>query len=142
MVKRTVSQQYQAFADQTAAQAAAQRLPRLVTVRRALGMSGEQLGRRMGGLTRARVSQIELAETSGTATLKSMQAMAEAMGCRFVYAIVPPGTFEDLIAAQARKKAESLVEGQKLSKNQMAEEVEKLAREIAHKMPSDLWDDE
>jgi len=137
-VKQSVRQPYQVVADL----AAAQRLPRLRTVRRALGMSGEQLGRRMGGLTRARISQIELAETAGTANLKAMQAMAEAMGCRFVYAIVPPGTFEDLIAAQARKKAESLVEGQKLSKNQMAQEVERLARDIAHTMPADLWDDE
>jgi predicted DNA-binding mobile mystery protein A len=136
--KRSARQQYEVFADQTAAKAAAQRLPRLRTVRTALGMSGEQLGRKMD-LTRARISQIEQAEIAGTANLKTMQAMAEAMGCRFVYAIVPPGTLEDLVLAQARKKAENLASA--AAKNRV-QEVERLARDIAHKRPSDLWDDE
>jgi len=39
-----------------------------------------------------------------------MEDFAEAMGCRFVYAIVPPeGRVESLVAAQARRKAQALV---------------------------------
>jgi hypothetical protein len=46
---------------------------------------------------------------SDAATFKSMRAMAEAMGCRFVYAVVPPDSIENLILTQARKKATALV---------------------------------
>ena len=88
-VKAIVQQQYKRIVDNAASHAALQTPPEgwLRTVRKALGMSGAQLARKMG-VTRARVAQAEHAELSGGATLKSMQAAAEAMGCRFVYAIV------------------------------------------------------
>jgi predicted DNA-binding mobile mystery protein A len=101
-------------------------------------------------VTRARIAQAELAERSGAATLKSMQSMAAAMGCRFVYAIVPPEHVEDLILAQARKKATALVgtaskhmalESQVLPSGKIADEVERLARELAQGRPGDLWND-
>jgi transcriptional regulator with XRE-family HTH domain len=58
-------------------------------MRKALGMSGAQLARKMG-VSRALVSQAESNEVSGNVTMKTMQTMAEAMGCRFVYAVLPP----------------------------------------------------
>jgi predicted DNA-binding mobile mystery protein A len=61
-------------------------LLRLKTVRKAIGMSGSQLANRLG-VTKGRVSQAESAELSGSATLKSMHSMAQAMNCRFVYAV-------------------------------------------------------
>jgi predicted DNA-binding mobile mystery protein A len=79
-----------------------------------------------------------------------MQAAAEAMGCRFVYAIVPEKRIEDVITAQARKKAMALVgtasthmalESQTLPKDKIAQEVERLMREIAREMPPDFWID-
>jgi predicted DNA-binding mobile mystery protein A len=102
------------------------------------------------GVTRARVAQAEQAELSGGATLKSMQAAAEALGCRFVYAVVPERLTEDVIKAQARKKALALVataslhmalESQTVPKERTAEEVERLARELARDMPPDFWSD-
>ena len=98
-VKRAARQQYQVIVDRAAPQAAAMRTPSegwLRTARKALGMSGAQLARRMG-VTRARIANVEHAELSGSVTLKSMQAAAEALGCRFVYAIVPSQTVEDMI---------------------------------------------
>jgi predicted DNA-binding mobile mystery protein A len=121
----------------------------LRTVRKALGMSGPQLAKRMK-VTRARIAQAELAERSGAATLKSMRSMAAAMGCQFVYAIVPPGPVEDLILAQARKKAAALVgtaskhmalESQALPDESISSEVETLARELVQERPSELWND-
>lgn len=121
----------------------------LRTVRKALGMSGAQLARRMK-LTRARVAQAEHAELSGGATIKSMQAAAEAMGCRFVYAVVPETCVKDVIAVQARKKALALVgttsthmalESQSLPDERIAAEVDRIAHELAREMPSDLWSD-
>jgi predicted DNA-binding mobile mystery protein A len=79
-----------------------------------------------------------------------MQTFAEAMGCRFVYAIVPPKRIENLIDEQARKKAEALVgtaskhmalESQTLPDKKNAEEVDRLTREIARDIASDFWSD-
>lgn len=120
------------------------------TVRSALGMSGAQVARRLGS-TRAWISRTEKAESSGSVTLKTMQRMAEAMGCRFVYAIVPVnGGVEDLILTQARKKAARLVaasntqmalEAQALTKDQVEYEVERLARQMMEAMPPDFWEE-
>src|SRR6266481_6348824 len=150
-VKRTVQQQYQRIVDNAASHAALQTPPEgwLRTVRKALGMSGAQLAKKLG-VTRARIAQAEQAELHGGVTLKSMQATAEAMGCRFVYAIVPPRPIEDIIVAQARKKAMAIVgtaskhmalESQTLPNDKIAQEVERLTQEIAREMPPDFWSD-
>jgi predicted DNA-binding mobile mystery protein A len=150
-VKAIVQQQYRTIVDAAAAAYAGLKIPPegwLRTVRNALGMSGAGLARKMG-VTRARVTQAEHAELTGGVTLKSMQTMAEAMGCRFVYAIIPlSGRVEDIITAQARKKAIALVgtasthmalEDQALPDDKIAQEVERLTREIAREMPPDFW---
>ena len=152
-VKTIVQQQYRSIVDNAAASLAGLKTPPegwLRTVRNALGMSGAELAKKMG-VTRARVTQAEHAELTGGITLKSMQATAEAMGCRFVYAIIPPSEhIEDIITAQARKKAMAIVgtasthmalENQKLPDDKIAWEVERLTREIAREMPSDFWND-
>jgi predicted DNA-binding mobile mystery protein A len=150
-VKTLAQQQYQRIVNSAASLAVVQTPPEgwLRTVRNALGMSGAQLAKRMG-VTRARVAQAEHAELTGGATLKSMQAAAQAMGCRFVYAIVPPGRIEDVITAQARKKAAAIVgtasnhmalESQTLPDEKNAQEVERLAKDIAREMPPNFWSD-
>ena|ERR1700730_5971963 len=150
-VKATVRRQYRRIVDNAASCAAVQPPPEgwLRTVRNALGMSAAQLAKRMG-VTRARVAQAEHAELTGGLTLKSMRAMAEAMGCRFVYAIVPQGRIDDVIMAQARKKAKAVVvtasqhmalESQTLPNDKIAQEIERLTQEIAREMPPDLWSD-
>lgn len=150
-VKTVVQRQCQRLVDQAADRVPPLRPPEgwLRTVRKALGMSGSQLAKKMK-VTRARVAQAELAERSGAATLKSMQSMAAAMGCQFVYAIVPPKHIEDLILAQARKKASALVgttskhmalESQVLPDDKIADEIERLTRELAQGRPPDLWND-
>jgi predicted DNA-binding mobile mystery protein A len=148
-VKTVVQQQYQRIVDSAASFSALQTPPEgwLRTVRKALGMSGAQLAKKMK-VTRARVAQAERAELDGAVTLKSLQTMAEAMGCRFVYAIVPPQRIEDVIMRQARKKAAALVgtasqhmalESQALPDDKIAQAVERLTREIAAEMPPDFW---
>jgi predicted DNA-binding mobile mystery protein A len=111
------------------------------TMRNALGMSGPQLAERLG-LTRARVSQVELNEESGFVSITTMRTMAEAMGCRFVYAIVPEErTVEDVVKAQARKRARIALANQGLSKSVMKEEVDRLAEELLIRTPPDFWED-
>ncbi|MBT6203442.1 MAG: helix-turn-helix domain-containing protein [Rhodospirillaceae bacterium] len=111
-------------------------------------MSAAELGRRMG-VSRSRVAQAEAAELEGGPSLKTMQAMAQAMGCRFVYAIVPEdGKVDDLIAEQARNKARAMVErahvhmafeNQTLTPEQDTAEVERVAQELLFRMPRDFW---
>ena len=150
-VKTIVHQQYQRLVDGAAVHSGLRTPPEgwLRTVRKALDMSGAQLAKKMG-VTRARIAQAEQAELTGGTTLKSMQAAAEAMGCKFVYAIVPDKRIEDLITAQARKKARALVktasthmalESQNLPNDKIEAEVERLASDLAREMPSDFWSD-
>jgi len=152
-VKTIVQQQHSSTVDNAATHLTGLKTPPegwLRKVRSALGMSGTEVAKKLG-VTRARVTKAEHAELTGGITLKSMQAIAEAMGCRFVYAVIPPsGRIEDIIIAQARKKALSLVgttsthmalENQKLPDDKIAQEVERLTREIAQERPSDFWSD-
>ncbi len=119
----------------------------LRTVRKALGMSGAQLAKRLG-VTKGRVSQAESGEVSGSVTLRTMQTMAEAMNCRFVYAVVPEKDIDSLIREQAIKQAKARVkaasthmalEAQSLDKETLNSEIERIASEIMSKMPSDFW---
>jgi predicted DNA-binding mobile mystery protein A len=151
-VKAAAAKQYQAIVDRAAASIGQQTsMPNegwITTVRKALGMSVAQLARRLG-VTRARVSQAEQAERAGGVTLKTMHAISAAMGCRFVYAIVPAdGRIENVITAHARKKAEALVrnastqmglERQSLPDEKNRAEVARIADELVRTMATDFW---
>lgn len=122
----------------------------LRTVRTALGMSGTQLAKKLG-VTKARVSKAEQDEPHGSVTLKTMQTMAEAMDCKFVYAIVPKQNVEKVIKERAIEKARVQVkaasthmalEAQSLNKDQLEFEIDRIAAQIMDKMPSDFWNDE
>ncbi len=153
-IETVVLKQYQNKVNQALKQFGGYAIPLsegwLKTVRKALGMSGSQLAIRLG-VTKGRVSQAESAELSGSATLKSMQNMAQAMDCRFVYAVIPEKEIESVIKDRAVLKAKEQVraastqmalESQALSDEQLACEVDRLASEIIKKMASDLWNDE
>lgn len=123
----------------------------IATMRKALGMSGAQLGKRLA-LSRKRISQVEKAERTGGVTLRSMHDLADAMNACFVYAIIPKeGATEDILKAQARKKAEALVsrvtthmalEKQALKDTQTRSEIERLSANLLENPPADFWEDE
>lgn len=119
----------------------------LRTVRNALGMTGLQLAQRLG-VSKAQVSKAEKGELAGSVKLETIKKMADAMNCRFVYAVVPEKEIGQVIKERAIKKAKERVnaasthmalEDQVLSKEALEEEVERIASEIMEKMPSDLW---
>jgi len=151
-IKKIVTAQYQSLVDRAAVSARELSVPKegwIRTVRKALGMSGAQLARRLG-VTRALVSNTERAELSGGVTIKAMQQMARAMDCQFVYAIVPDGVIQDMISRRAREKALAIVdrtnkhmalEAQTLSKEQIEFEIGRLQQQLVNAMPSDLWND-
>lgn len=122
----------------------------IANARKALGMSAAQLGRKVGR-TRANISAAERAEQESRATMQSMKTLAEAMGCRFVYAVIPAdGSTENLLRRQALAKAGKLVgrasthmalEKQALSERQIQSAIERLADELVRNPPPDFWDD-
>jgi predicted DNA-binding mobile mystery protein A len=152
-IKDTVLAQYQQKLDRSAKRIAGLEKPTegwIRTARKALGMSGAQLAKRMGG-SRAQVSHFEKREATGNLTIKTLERAAAAMGCRFVYAIVPEATVADLISKRARERAEQIVsrtnqhmalEAQSLSKEKVNSETAILHQELMREMPADLWNDE
>ena len=81
IIKSTILKQYQRLVDKASLSSAGLDLPFegwMRTMRKALGMSGAQLARKMG-VTRALISQAESNEVSGNVTMKTMQTMAQAM---------------------------------------------------------------
>lgn len=123
----------------------------IATVRKALGISGAQLGR-MTGRTRATIAGAERSELDRAVTLQTMDVMANAMGCRFVYAIIPKtGTVAELVETQAMVKARALVdeaskhmalEDQAIGPNRQTEEIEQIARDLVRQPPADFWEPE
>jgi predicted DNA-binding mobile mystery protein A len=76
-------------------------------VRQALGMRVGEVGQRLK-VGKSEVYRLEMSEARETITLKRLRAVAEAMDCEVVYAVVPArGTLEDLAQAleeERRKK--------------------------------------
>jgi predicted DNA-binding mobile mystery protein A len=153
-IQNTILQQYQRFVDQVSLGSTDLTLPPegwLRTMRKALGMSGAQLARKMG-VSRALISQAESNEVSGRVTMKTMQTMAEAMGCRFVYAVLPPKgkETEDVILAQALKQirraaehanTQMALENQSVPKGPSEDQIQRLARKLVSHMGSGFWND-
>lgn len=122
----------------------------LRTVRKALNMSTTQLGRRLG-FTRGAISKNEKAELTGNITIKTMENMAESMGCKFVYALVPENNIEDIVLQRARQKAwqqvrtasvQMALESQLIAEGKLNAEVERLAKELMDNHGSTLWNDD
>lgn len=70
-------------------------------LRKTLGMTAKQLAKRLG-LKRARIVQLEKAEIQDAVTLRALKAAAEAMDCKFVYAIIPKTSLENIFENRAR----------------------------------------
>jgi predicted DNA-binding mobile mystery protein A len=151
-IKKIVIAQYQQIVDRAGSSVEGFTMPIegwMRTVRKALAMSGAQLGRRMG-ISRAQVSQMERGEVSGGITIKTMHKAAAALGCRFVYAIVPEGSIEEVIETRARQKATAIVEktnkhmaleAQTISESKIKFEIDRLQQEFLKDLPSSLWND-
>ena len=154
-LKKTVLKQYQSIVNEAyIAQLKDLKQPQegwIKSVRNALGMSAAQLGRRVDR-TRANISAAERSEQEKRATIQSMKTLAEAMGCKFVYAIIPTdGDIKNVIEQQARKKAKALVnqasthmalEKQSLSAEMVNDEIESLTCDLMENVNSDFWKDD
>ena len=80
----------------------------IAAARDALGMTREQLARRLG-ITQTSVRALELREVDGGATVGALHTAAAALGCDLVYSLVPKnGTFEGALRARAEAVATGL----------------------------------
>lgn len=117
-------------------------------IRDGLGMSGRQLAHRLG-LSRQRAAFIEKQELDGSATLKTMRRVAEALDCVFVYGFVPRSSLDDTLRAQAeRYAAEQLgraahtmsLEAQSLAARENEAALHDMIQAFMDKPPKHLWD--
>jgi predicted DNA-binding mobile mystery protein A len=117
-------------------------------VRNALGMTGKQLAHRLK-VSQPRIPQLEQDEVAGSVMLKTMQQVAEAMDCVFVYAMVPRTSLKDSIRVQARKVAAErmqrvshtmLLEGQGLSAEETQASFDAAVEKLIREMPRELWE--
>ena len=120
------------------------------TLRQALGMTTEQLAKRMG-VTRQAVLQLEAAEQNRTSTWTSLRKAAESMDCEVVYAVVPRGSLNQVLLRQGRKQAERHVQrishSMKLDAHvvgpaEQERQVEELATHLATERSRALWAEE
>jgi predicted DNA-binding mobile mystery protein A len=94
----------------------AQKVPRpskgwIRTIRQVLGVSSGELARRLG-TSRQLPLQLEKGEAEDRITLKSLRAVANALDCDLVYALVPrAGSMQKLIENRARAEAKKQVLG-------------------------------
>lgn len=149
-LRHILRQQAQELADQTLGlQITQPKAGWIHTLRVALGMTGPQLGERLG-VKKARISQMEHMEAEGRITLQQLRKAANALGCELVIAFQPRESAEAIIARQARKKAALLMgetdlhmrlEKQGLDNDRYEKELKRIAEEFIRQMPRDLWDD-
>ncbi|MDP2697486.1 mobile mystery protein A [Thalassospira sp.] len=118
-------------------------------IRDALGISATQFARRLG-VKQPRISALEKAEISGAVSIQTLRAAAEALGCKFVYAILPETSLEDLVRVQAAKRAEQelrrihhtmTLENQSLNSSDIADERQRLINELLNGSMRRLWED-
>lgn len=116
-------------------------------VREALGLTTAQLGERMG-IPSSNITLLENREVNKKTSLETIERAAQAMGCKFVYAIVPETSLEDIVRAQAMKSAKAILqevhhhmklEKQKVNPENEKEQIKELAEEILSNMDSRLW---
>ena len=120
----------------------------LATFQQAIGMSAPALAERLG-ISRNSVYSSIKKERIGSISVKQLEKMAEAMGGKLIYAIVPrEGPIEEIIMAQARKKAKRIIqrtrahmalEEQTEGLRSQVEMIEELASEMVREMPRDFW---
>jgi len=120
-------------------------------IRQALGMSAVQMAK-MLGIAPPTLKKLEQNEASKTITLKTLHKIADVLGCRLVYALVPQpgvGSLDTLLKQRATLVATRLIgqvshtmalEDQSVSAQERASQIEDLAAELIQTMDKRLWE--
>lgn len=118
-------------------------------IRTALGMSMQQLGKRLS-ITKQSVQDVERREKNGSITIKSLREAAKALDMQLVYGFVPvDGSLEELIDRKAKELAIQIVlrtsntmklEDQENTKQRIEKAIREMATTLKNEMPKTLWD--
>jgi len=117
-------------------------------IRRALGITETQLGRRLG-LAQSSVAELEASEAQGTASLNSLRRLAEALDGDLVYAIVPRRPLAEMLRSRVEQFARGRVkrvshtmrlEDQPIPQESLDRQTQALIRELMEKPPRRIWD--
>ena len=115
-------------------------------IRAALGMSSEQLAKRLG-VKQPSVVAMEQSEAKGTIELATLRRVAEALDCTLVYALVPNKPLETIVRDRARillRRRRAPVEHSMLLEDQAVSAKDSKARLdefVRETNPSRLWDE-
>jgi predicted DNA-binding mobile mystery protein A len=114
-------------------------------IREALGMTTEQLARRLG-VKQPSIVQLEQSEVKGTIELATLRRVAAALDCTLVYAFVPKKSLEETVRARARNfirrrrapvEHSMLLEDQKVQGKAEEARLDEVLRETS---PSRFWE--
>ena len=117
-------------------------------VRETLGMTTRQLAERLG-MKQPSLVELEQGEAAGTITVKTLERVAEALGCRLVYALMPiqplTKTLEEQAIKVARQKLAAVDQTMRLEDQAVHEQAtrnateRRLVEELLRR-PARLWD--
>jgi predicted DNA-binding mobile mystery protein A len=120
----------------------------IATFQQAIGMNAPTLAERLG-ISRNNIYAAIQNEQAGTISVNQLEKIAEAMGARLVYAIIPrEGLVEEIVLAQARAKARRIIlrtrahmalEEQTEGLRSESEMIEELAADIIREGRRDFW---
>lgn len=120
----------------------------IATFQEAIGMNAPALAERLG-ISRNNIYNAIQNEQAGTISLNQLEKIADAMGGRLVYAIIPrEGPVEDIVLKQARAKARRIIqrtrahmalEEQTEGLRSETEMLEELAADIIREGRRDFW---
>jgi predicted DNA-binding mobile mystery protein A len=120
-------------------------------IREALGMTAEQLAKRLG-VKQPSVVALEQSEAKGTIELATLRRAAEALDCTLVYALVPNKPLEQTLRERARlfarRRSEPIehsmaledqaLEDQKVQRKETEAMIDEVVRETN---PRRFWDE-
>ncbi|MGD9596833.1 MAG: mobile mystery protein A [Steroidobacteraceae bacterium] len=78
-------------------------------IREAIGMTNVQLAKRLGRRAPQSIEDLQQSEAAGTIKLDRLRELAEAMGCRLVYAVVPGKPLDELRRERAVEVARRIL---------------------------------
>ncbi len=119
-------------------------------IRESLGMSGAQLGQRLG-FSRNKISILERKEMDDSITLGELRQLARGLNAELVYMVVPNQAVDDMIqdravvVATGRVKATQksmFLETQQISSQRQQEMINEMANQIKDMGGRVLWSDD
>ena len=117
----------------------------LKTIREFFGMTTEQLAKKIN-VSQSRVVNLEKNEKN--TKISTMERIADALDCDFVYAIIPRKNIDDILYNQAKKRALAILNKININiglENQLSENkysLEDLTEELLNKNIARIWDEE